>query len=566
MITVRLDAVEREIHVTRAILCYAWEGYHAGDNVYLSRQTQKWIHELVGSITVDTFALREELCDELIAMLFHAVVGTSRLPLTSVEAPLPGFSLGELAYVYRAGSASVSMRSPPDLIEQGLCPELSDLESAKLLEAVLRSNAPEDIDPTIQLFAVRWSAIGRSRDELPRLYRRLFNEVALSPYTSFVQNTLVSVAALVKVGVLTRQDEIDFLSYLIRHNARHLTAYDLETFHHRGANYPDALLLDEVLRAYLLRMESNPELFSAEPSNSDSDRKRKQIRRRALRQGWLLWRLYQGLPVPEVPTSPGENARVLPPPLVHISDDQILAPAARTRRLYAGIPQPELSPLGDQLLRQSIEDLEAPTELRELGMAVYLDRPLGRFKASSAPDRTPLLSYEAFSRAAAERRLHFMSDKLGLIQRTRLDHLQSILRRPAPGARLRASGGRQRPGAVSLDDALRIADDFVLLRSTRQTIQAFLELFDFSALFERAPYLRCDRHLLIVDRRSIQPATAGISVFDEGLQERLQLEIDDSNGYRTRAGLEFPVGGLRLTRIWERGNWQEVNTRIRVRG
>ena len=49
--------------------------------------------------------------------------------------------------------------------------------------------------------------------------------------------------------------------WLLRQLGRHLTAYDLVTFHHRGANYPDALLLDDLLRRYLLRIERTPELF-----------------------------------------------------------------------------------------------------------------------------------------------------------------------------------------------------------------------------------------------------------------------------------------------------------------
>ena len=54
---------------------------------------------------------------------------------------------------------------------------------------------------------------------------------------------------------------MDFLGWLLRQIGRHLTAYDLVTFHHRGANYPDALVLDAVLKAYLARIEREPELF-----------------------------------------------------------------------------------------------------------------------------------------------------------------------------------------------------------------------------------------------------------------------------------------------------------------
>ena len=110
ILSVKLDKDERQLHVVRAIHCYAWEGYHAGDNVYLSRETRKWLRELVGTIKLRDFTALAEVRDELICLLFQAVVGASRLPLTSVEAPLPAFSLGELAYVYRPAAGSEPMR------------------------------------------------------------------------------------------------------------------------------------------------------------------------------------------------------------------------------------------------------------------------------------------------------------------------------------------------------------------------------------------------------------------------------------------------------------------------
>src|SRR5262249_41403598 len=101
LLSVKLDAAGGgRGHVVRAIHCYAWEGYDAGDNVILSRETKKWVRELVGTIHLADFTSADEVLDEIICLLFQAVVGTSRLPLTSVEAPLPAFTLGELAYGY----------------------------------------------------------------------------------------------------------------------------------------------------------------------------------------------------------------------------------------------------------------------------------------------------------------------------------------------------------------------------------------------------------------------------------------------------------------------------------
>src|SRR5262249_7029263 len=108
LLAVKLDACCGEVHVTRGLLCYVWEGYHAGDNVYLSRETTRWIRELVGTVRLDQCAGADDFRAEVAGLIFQAVVGVSRLPLTSVEAPLPDFSLGQLAYFYRPGPAAAA--------------------------------------------------------------------------------------------------------------------------------------------------------------------------------------------------------------------------------------------------------------------------------------------------------------------------------------------------------------------------------------------------------------------------------------------------------------------------
>src|SRR5258708_27153959 len=115
------------------------------------------------------------------------------------------------------------------------------------------------------------------------------------------------------------------------------------------------MLLDAALKAYLKMAVAMPALFL--PANTDDERKR--IRRRALRQGWLLRRFYEGLPVPDAPTSPGENLRILPPPHQRVPDEQILHIEKRTRRLYDGDPLP-LGAEARALLRQSFTDLSHP--------------------------------------------------------------------------------------------------------------------------------------------------------------------------------------------------------------
>src|SRR5262249_22729605 len=150
-------------------------------------------------------------------------------------------------------------------------------------------------------------------------------------YTDFVDKTLAFLRELVRTSDISLEQYVDFLGWLLRQIGRHLTAYDLVKFHHRGANYPDALLLDAVLKEYFHLIELEPGLFESGEAS--------RVRRRALRQGCLLRVHYEGLPVPDHPSSPGENARVLPPPYdERIPDEQFVDPSQRTRKLYDADP------------------------------------------------------------------------------------------------------------------------------------------------------------------------------------------------------------------------------------
>jgi hypothetical protein len=401
LLAVKLDLATGELHVTRGLLCYVWEGYHAGDNVYLSRETTRWVRELVGMVALGELRDTVELRAEVAGLLFQAVVGLSRLPLTSVEAPLPDFSLGRLAYCYRSEPFRTGgpMRSWPDLIADALNADLSWAETARLLEVLLRATPAEELGEAVPRFVARWRELGGLVEQLPQLLRSVFNDVSLSPWTDFAEKALRFLRLLVEGGEVSVAEQVDFLGYLLRQLGRHLTAYDLITFHHRGANYPDALLLDLVLKEYLRLIEAHPGLFT------DTEA-RGRLRRRALRQGCLLRRYYEGRAVPDAPTSPGENARVLPRPHSRVPEEQLLDARKRSRRLYHGDPLPgHLGEHSRRALRQSVEDLRNAEELRELGMAVFIDRPLGVFKPPAAPDQTLLLSYEAFSKAIASRRL-----------------------------------------------------------------------------------------------------------------------------------------------------------------
>jgi hypothetical protein len=479
ILSVKLDRSAGRLHVVRAIHCHAWEAYDAGDNVILSRETQKWARELVGTVDLTASASADRLRGSLTGLLFQAVVGTSRLPLTSVEGPLPAFTLGDLAYFAHLDQRSTWVTTAHDLIDCGLTASCSVREKAKLLEALVRFIVPEELAASAQQFLGRWRQLGLSPADLPALLRTVFNEVALSPYTDFVDKALAFVGHLVAAGGLTVAAQVDFLSFLLRHLARHLTAYDLVVFHHRGANYPDALLLDAVLRAYLGLAERHPGLFLQHAEDEKEDANRKRIRRRAARMGILLRWQYEGHPVPDLPTSPGENLRVLPAPFGRVPEEQIVEPTRRGRRLFAAEPV-TLTQIGQTLLRQSIDDLEDAAELRELGTALFLDRPLGIRKRPGEPDGTLLFSYIAFSPSIAERRLAFLAERLddsGL-----RDHAQRLRASTFAGLAIQPSGLPPRPGVVSLDDALRVASDFVLLGTTRQTLADFQAAYDTAAL------------------------------------------------------------------------------------
>jgi hypothetical protein len=536
LVALKLDEGAGRLHVVRGLDSYVWEGYDAGGNVYMSRERRKWVRELVGTIDPGRFA---DL-DELACRLFLAVVGTSRLPLSSVESPLPAFSFGQLFYSYRPAALRDSgpVRGWRGLIADMLGPWLTRREQARLLETFLHAAGFAEMTEAAAAFVRRWSQLGRTAADLAALLRTLFNEVSLSPYTDLVEKVLAFLRALETSGVFAAEQAIDFLSYLLRQIGRHLTAYDLVVFHHRGANYPDALLLDAVLKEYLVHIERRPELFADAADDGEDARRRKRLRRRALRQGWLLRRRYEGHPVPDLPTSAGENARVLPPSHPRVPEEQITQPARRTRRLYAGDPLtfPPGGRVGE-VLGRSLDDLAHADEWRELGTAVFVDRPLGGGKAPTEPDGTLLLSAEAFSPSIARERLRGLE-----------------VRHPSgppevPGLSLDAIGGAVRPGAVSLADARRASADFVFLRTTPGTARAFLTQFDFTPLARRFGLDDLLGGADVLIARS--PTGPGLVLYDARLRPRVELEVVSEEGYESRAGLECPAGGLRVLRVWE---------------
>lgn len=539
------DAPRQELHVVRSLLCHVWESYDDGGNVIQSREASKWLMELIGTLTPAEFADTEELRDEVICRLWQAVVGTSRLPLTSLEAPLPAFVLGQLAYVYRPGSKDNGpLRHWRELIEQAWSPDLGRREQAKLLESVLRSALPAEISEA----AVRLS---NTSNDLKELLRSVFNDVSLSPWTGFVDNVLEFVQALMTHGPWSVADEVDFHSWLLRKLSRHLTAYDLVTFHHRGANYPDALLLDAVFKRLLKLADAEPRLFT-------DDTEEALLRRRALRHGALLRHSYEGHAVPDAPTSPGENARVLPTPFVRVPEDQLLNPLRRGRKLFEGDRLARLwTPSRLELFRQSLEDVCRLSELMELGTAIYIDRPMGFGKLPLEPDQTPLFAHEVCSAALIVRGLDALKAIVDEVGMPLPDHWKLTREASLPQAAeavppivycapIRWCAVPGRPVAA-LADAKRVSDDFVVVRTMPGSLRLLFESFDWGALCKRfAVQSVWQDQQLLCSRLDYGSGAWNCLVLEDDRQNRLSFETDPSRGFRVRAGVELPVAGLRI--------------------
>jgi hypothetical protein len=154
---------------------------------------------------------------------------------------------------------------------------------------------------------------------------------------------------------------------------------------------------------------------------------------------------------------------------------------------------------------------------------------------------------EAFSRAVAVERLHYLARDPGLPDGEALPRWQEGL--AVTGVSLEAVGGAERPGSVSLADARRASPDFVFLRTTPGSVAALLAQFDFTPLARRfdLDYLTAGRRVVLA-RAAAGP---GLVVYDEAFRPRLELEVDARAGYDSRAGEESPAGGLLAVRVWE---------------
>jgi hypothetical protein len=545
LLALRWDVDRRVVHVTRALLCYAWEAYDGQGNVILSRETTRWLPELVGSVPFDDFTSTAELRDELMGQVWLAVIGTSRLPLTSVEAPLPAFTLGQMHYVCSADTLAAPGPGPwfADALPRAPWQAMSRREQAKLLEFLLRAASPDEAAAAAEAFHA--CLPDQTGHTWRRLLETIFHEVSLSPYTHFAENVLLGLDFLSARGIWAAADQVDFLGWLLRQLGRHLTAYDLITFHHRGANYPDALLLDLVLTRFLRLAEDHRGLFEQADAAG-------RLRRRALRQGCLLRRAYEGHAVPVAPTSPGENARVLPAPFVRVPPEQLQGPLGRPRRLFADDPlAARLTPTVQAVLAESCADLDEADELIELGTAVFIDRPLGRGKTGTEPDQTLLIAHEAFSTAIARRRLGELQTLAG---EARLDlpaqwgdGIGQRLREMAPfGLPLELIGDPGRPVAA-LADARRVSDDFLVTRTLPGSLRAFFATFDWRPIAQRFGAAGLTRSRWLV-RLKLEGQDM-MALLDAQRRPLALFDSDPAEAYRCRGGVETPRAGLRVWHV-----------------
>jgi hypothetical protein len=559
LLSIKWQADLGRIHVTRHILTHGFETFEETPGVILSRPVHKWITELVGTIEPNQFP--DAIAAELGVYLFLAVIGTSRLPITSLESPLPDFSLGQIAYVPGLADADEPWTDAIAFLQATLGGKHTSIEQAKTLETALRATPAQRLTGLVNALQQGAAQGSSASDFVPGLFRTVFNHMALSPYTEFADRMIAVLLSLATVQRLGAEVVIDLLGGMLRHLCRHLTAFDLTLFHNFGANYPDALFLDSLLKAYLQLIDERPDLFSSTSVDNFAEARSKPRRRRALRHACMVRKQYEGHRVPDAPTSMGENVRVMPAPFTRVPEEQILQVSKRRRTLFDGQPlESLLSETGRSVLAESIAELEQSIELDELGMAQFLSRPLGACKESGEVDRTPLLSHEAFSRSVAQRRLSQLESYRWITEPQRSRYRIALETSSPGGVAVSSFFTANRPGVVSLGDAQTGAADFVFMKTIRRSLDDLLSAYDLQPL-ERvcektARWLSSDDPVLLVEDASPgeSPLRRTLKLYDERAELRLELGFfagpDRMVHYRERHGIEL-VDRLQLLRIAE---------------
>ncbi|MCG8584607.1 MAG: hypothetical protein MI757_07845, partial [Pirellulales bacterium] len=287
LIEIKWNNDERRLYVTRSLLVRGWETYEPSPNVIESRQANVWTRELVGWMDGAQATDEDSFFRELAVYVRAALAGTSRLAITSLENPLPDFALGHVAYVAAAEAIGDTPLDDPRLLVASMPTGPQDSAvAAGMLETALRAAEPAMIPDIANTLAQLLAEHANSPAVFTRILRTLFNQVSLSPYTRLTDNLVELVSRVAKSKVIGVEASVDSISYTLRHLVRHLTAFNLTTFHNQGANYPDALFLDRLLGAYIEIILQEPALFRGRESR---------LRRRALRQAYLVRRSLEGV-------------------------------------------------------------------------------------------------------------------------------------------------------------------------------------------------------------------------------------------------------------------------------
>lgn len=100
-VSILLDQREQALHVVRHVEVRGFEAYESQPNVIESRPVRKWTRELIRSCSLAGPAAPttgEQLTAWCAEGIYHALCGTSRLPIASHESQLPAFALGLIGY------------------------------------------------------------------------------------------------------------------------------------------------------------------------------------------------------------------------------------------------------------------------------------------------------------------------------------------------------------------------------------------------------------------------------------------------------------------------------------
>jgi hypothetical protein len=203
-------------------------------------------------------------------------------------------------------------------------------------------------------------------------------------------------------------------------------------------------------------------------------------------------------------------------------------------------------------------DLPQASELRELGTATFLARPLGCRKRPGEVDRTPLVGYEAYSRMLARQRLAQLKSAGWLTADGYQSRLQELNALKVIGVSADSLQTAERPGVVSLADLAKAGPDFVLVRSTRRSLDTLFAAYDLAPLARAAPsafeLLTGSSPRLLVPAGTTGSAAATLRVYDSQARPRLELALETgapgSSPYCERAGSEW-APRLKVVRAWE---------------